>query len=63
MRELNNASTKNNENEKSEESLYKLNVRDSTPENIKENVIIPSNKYNNLFQVKNKILSDLESMD
>ena len=46
---------KNGENisERSEDDpLYRLNVRDSTPDNIKENVVIPSNKYQNFFDVE-----------
>ena len=42
-----------NESEKSEDDpLYRLNIRDTTPDNIKENVIIPSNKYQNFFNVE-----------
>ena len=42
-----------NESEKSEDDpLYRLNIRDTTPDNIKENVIIPSNNYQNFFNVE-----------
>ena len=55
LQELNNAQMKNkekNDSEKSENSLYRLNIRDTTPENIKENVIIPSDKYKNFFNIE-----------
>ena len=42
----------NEENEKSYESLYRLNVMDSTPENMKENVVIPNDKYNKFFNIE-----------
>ena len=64
LEELNNAQIKkykenqikhnNNENnkEKSDNSLYRLNIRDTTPDNIKENVIIPTDKYNDFFNIE-----------
>ena len=42
----------NKDNEKSYDSLYRLNVMDSTPENMKENIIIPNDKYNNFFEIE-----------
>ena len=42
----------NYDNEKSEDNLYRLNIRDTTPENIKENIVIPSNKYKNFFDIE-----------
>ena len=60
LQELNNANKINeedendNDNEKNdEESLYKLNIRDTTPDKVRENVVIPSNKYNDFFDVEN----------
>ena len=42
----------NEEKEKSYESLYRLNIMDSTPQNMKENVVIPNDKYNNFFDIE-----------
>ena len=42
----------NYDNEKSEDNLYRINIRDTTPENIKENVVIPSDKYKNFFDIE-----------
>ena len=46
----------NNENEESkndnDNSLYKINVMETTPDNVKQNVIIPSNKYQDFFDIE-----------
>ena len=59
LKELNEAQIKNkerleNENQNdNEDSLYRLNIRDTTPEMIKENVVIPNyEKYNNFFDIE-----------
>ena len=44
-----NKERKENENEN---SLYKINIMESTPQNIKQNVIIPSNKYQDFFDIE-----------
>ena len=41
-----------NEKENNDDSLYKINVMESTPQSIKQNVIIPSNKYQNFFDIE-----------
>jgi hypothetical protein len=61
LQELNDAKKTNDENdneteddiEKKQETLYQINIRDTTPDKIRENVIIPSNKYNDFFNVEN----------
>ena len=40
------------EKENNDDSLYKINVMESTPQSIKQNVIIPSNKYQNFFDIE-----------
>ena len=60
LQELNDAKKTHDENdneteddiEKKQESLYQLNIRDTTPDKIRENVIVPSNKYNDFFNVE-----------
>ena len=45
----------NNENEESknnDNSLYKINVMETTPDNEKQNVIIASNKYQDFFDIE-----------
>ena len=58
LKELNEAQIKNKErlenekqddDDKNEDYLYRLNIRDTTPEMMKENVVIPNEKYNNFF--------------
>ena len=44
---MNNEESKNNDN-----SLYKINVMETTPDNEKQNVIIPSNKYQDFFDIE-----------
>ena len=43
---------KDYDNENNEDNLYMLNVRDTTPENMKENIVIPSGKYSNFFDIE-----------
>ena len=43
---------KDKNNKENEDYLYSLNIRDTTPDNIKENVIIPSVKYKNFFDIE-----------
>ena len=43
---------KDYDNENNEDNLYMLNVRDTTPENMKENIVIPNGKYSNFFDIE-----------
>ena len=43
---------KNEKENNNDDSLYKINVMESTPQSIKQNVIIPSNKYQNFFDIE-----------
>ena len=54
LKELDEAKLLNKENHEKEndDSLYKINVMESTPQNVKQNVIIPSNKYQNFFDIE-----------
>jgi hypothetical protein len=42
----------NNDTNRTDNSLYKLNIGDSMPENSKENVIITNEKYQNFFDIE-----------
>ena len=44
--------SKNDESKNYDNSLYKINVMESTPQNIVQNVIIPSNKYQDFFDIE-----------
>ena len=54
LKELDEAKLINKEKQENENdnSLYKINVNDSTPQNIKQNIIIPSNKYQDFFDIE-----------
>ena len=59
LKEISEAQIKNkesleNENQNdNEDSLYRLNIKDSTPEMIKENVVIPNyEKYHNVIDIE-----------
>ena len=58
LKELNDAQIKNKERkenkdkDESNNSLYKLNIMDSTPENMKENVVLTTDKYKNFFDIE-----------
>jgi hypothetical protein len=41
----------NNQGDKND-SLYRLNIMDTTPENGRENVILTTNKYQNFFDIE-----------
>ena len=43
----NNEESKNDDN-----SLYKINIMETTPDNMKQNVVIPSNKYQDFFDIE-----------
>ena len=42
----------NSEEYKNNDSLYKINIMETTPENLKQNVIVPSNKYQDFFDIE-----------
>jgi len=61
LKELNDAKLLNKERiekENSEEcknndnSLYKINIMETTPDNLKQNVIVPSNQYQDFFDIE-----------
>ena len=47
MEKENSEECKNNDN-----SLYKINIMETTPDNLKQNVIVPSNKYQDFFDIE-----------
>ena len=60
LKELNDAKIKNeermknesNEERKNDNSLYKINIMETTQNDINYNVIVPSNKYQNFFDIE-----------
>ena len=54
LKELDEAKLINKEKQENENenSLYKINIMESTPQNVKQNVIIPSNKYQDFFDIE-----------
>ena len=47
-----NIDNENEESKNNDNSLYKINVMETTPDNVKQNVIIPSNKYQDFFDIE-----------
>ena len=54
LKELDEAKLLNKERQENENenSLYKINIMESTPQNVKQNVVIPSNKYQDFFDIE-----------
>ena len=54
LKELDDAKLINKERQENENenSLYKINIMESTPQNVKQNVVIPSNKYQDFFDIE-----------
>ena len=54
LKELDEAKLINKERQENENenSLYKINIMESTPQNVKQNVVIPSNKYQDFFDIE-----------